>query len=136
MALVSRRRLTGDLPGQEHHLVLADLVGLDHDADLPARLDGKGLFHAGEGGGDLLQLLQALDIVLQVLPPGAGPGGGDGVGRLNQAGHHRLGLHVVVVGVDGVDDGLALVVLPGQLHADGDVGALHLVVDGPAPRRW
>ena len=37
-----------------------------------------------------------------------------------------------MVGVDGVDDGLALVVLPGQLHADGDVGALHLVVDGLA----
>ena len=37
-----------------------------------------------------------------------------------------------MVGVDGVDDGLALMVLPGQLHADGDVGALHLVVDGLA----
>ena len=37
-----------------------------------------------------------------------------------------------MVGVDGVDDVLALPVLPGQLNADGHVGALHLVVNGLA----
>ena len=37
-----------------------------------------------------------------------------------------------MVGLDGVDDVLALPVLPGQLHADLDMGALHLVVDGLA----
>ena len=41
--------LLGDLPGQQHHTVLADLLRLDHDADLPAGLDGVGLIHAGEG---------------------------------------------------------------------------------------
>ena len=46
---------------------------------------------------DSLQLLQALDIVLQILPPGAGARSGDGVGRLDQAGHQGLALHVVVV---------------------------------------
>ena len=37
-----------------------------------------------------------------------------------------------MVGLDGVDHILALPVLPGQLHADLHVGALHLVVDGLA----
>ena len=77
--------LLGDIPGQQHHLVLADLVGSHHDADLSARLDGEGLLHTGEGGGDFLQLLQTLDIVLQVLAPGAGAGGGDSVGGLDNA---------------------------------------------------
>ena len=75
--------LLGDIPGQQDHLILRDLVGLDHDADLAAGLDRKGFLHSGEGRGDLLQLFQPLDIVFQVLPPGTGPGGGDGVGRLD-----------------------------------------------------
>ena len=37
-----------------------------------------------------------------------------------------------MVGVNGVNDRLALVILPGQFHADCDMGALHLVVDGLA----
>ena len=32
--------LFGNVPGQQDHLVLADLLGLDHDADLTARLNG------------------------------------------------------------------------------------------------
>ena len=79
-----------------------------------------------------LQLFQALDVVFQILAPCAGSGSGDGVSRLDQAGDDGLGLYVVVVGVDGVDDFLALLVLPGQLHADGDMGAFDLVVDGLA----
>ena len=39
---------------------------------------------------------------------------------------------IAVVGVDGVDDALALPVLPGQLHTDLHMGALHLMVDGLA----
>ena len=56
--------LLGDVPGQQGHLILADLLGLDHDADLAARLDGVAAGDAREGPGHGLQLLQALDIVL------------------------------------------------------------------------
>ena len=106
----------GQLPGQDHHLVLAHLLGLDHHADLPARLNGVGLLHAGIGTGDFLQLLQTLDIVLQILPPGTGPGSGDGIGRLHQTGHQRLALHIPVVCLNGVEDILLLLVLPAELH--------------------
>ena len=37
-----------------------------------------------------------------------------------------------MVGLDGVDHAVALPVFPGQLHANLDVGAFHLVVDGLA----
>ena len=37
-----------------------------------------------------------------------------------------------MVGLDGVNDSIRLLVLPGQIHADGDVAALHLVVDSLA----
>ena len=37
------------LTGQDNHLVLADLLGLDHDADLAACLDGIGLIYTLEG---------------------------------------------------------------------------------------
>ena len=41
-------------------------------------------------------------------------------------------LHVAVVGLDGVDDFLRLLVLAGDVDADGHVAALDLVVDGLA----
>ena len=72
--------LLGDIPGQEHHLVLADLVGLDHHAHLAAGLNGIGLVDAGIAAGDLLKLLEALDVVLQILAAGAGTGSGNRVG--------------------------------------------------------
>ena len=71
-----------------------------------------------------------LDVVLHILTSCAGAGRGDGVGRLHQAGNDGLRLHVAVVRLDGVDDGRAFLVFPGQLHAQLDVAALHLVVDG------
>ena len=43
-----------------------------------------------------------------------------------------MGLHIAVVGLDGVNDGLRLLVLSGDIHADGDVAALYLVVNGLA----
>ena len=46
--------LLGDIAGQQDHLILADDLGLDHDADLAAGLDGEGLLNAVEGRGDLL----------------------------------------------------------------------------------
>ena len=40
-----------------------------------------------------------------------------------------MGLHVVVVRLDGMDDFLGFLVLAGQIHTDGHVAALDLVVD-------
>ena len=63
--------LLGDVAGEQDHLILADVLGLDHDADLAARLDGVGARDAGEALGDLLELFEALDVVFDVLAPGA-----------------------------------------------------------------
>ena len=82
--------------------------------------------------GKLLQLLQAADIVLHVLPTGAGAGGGDGISGLNQHGNDGLGLHVAVVRLDGVDDDGILLELPGKIRAQLNVAALYLVVNGLA----
>ena len=46
--------LLGDVVGQQSHIVLGDVLGSDHDADLAAGLDGVGLLHAGEGARELL----------------------------------------------------------------------------------
>ena len=48
--------LLGDIPGQQDHLVLANLFGLDHDADLAACLNGVGALDAGEGLGNLFNI--------------------------------------------------------------------------------
>ena len=76
--------LLGDVAREQHHLILRDLLGLDHDADLAAGLNGKAVGDAGEALGDFLELFETLDIVLDVLAPGAGARGGDGIGRLNE----------------------------------------------------
>ena len=64
--------LLGDVAGQQDHLVLTDLLGLDHDADLAARLNGVAAGDAGEALGDFLKLLKTLDVVLDVLAACAG----------------------------------------------------------------
>ena len=75
-----------DLAGHQHHLIVTHGFGLDNDTDFPSRLDGVGTFHPVKGAGDFLKLFKTLDVVLQVLAPGARTGSGNGVSRLNQAG--------------------------------------------------
>ena len=109
--------------------LVAHNLRLDHHADFAPGLNGEASLHAGEGGGELLELFKTLDVIFQVLTSGAGTGRRNGVGRLNDAGDDRLGFHIPVVGVDGVDDRLIFFVLPGDVHADVDVGTLDLVVE-------
>ncbi len=92
--------LLGDVAGQKDHLVLTDGLGLDHDADLAAGLDGVGARDARKALGNLLQLFEALDIVLDVLTAGAGARGRDGIGSLNQTGDRGMRFDIVVVGLD------------------------------------
>ena len=40
--------LLGDIPCQKHHLILADVLWLDHDAYLAAGLNGIGACDAGK----------------------------------------------------------------------------------------
>ena len=87
--------LLGQVAGQDHHLILVDLLGLHHDTDLTAGLNGICLLNTLEGGGDALKLLQPLDVVLQILAPGAGTGRGNSVRRLHQTSHDGPGLHIV-----------------------------------------
>ena len=85
-----------------------------------------------EAAAQLFQVFQPLDVAFQVLAAGARAGGADGVGGHHDEGQRGLGLHVAVVGLNGMDDGRVLFVLAGDLHADLDVAALDLVVQGLA----
>src|SRR5574341_1036567 len=108
--------------------------------DLAAGLHREDLADPRVAGGDLLQLLEPLDVGLQGLAPGAGAAAGDGVGRRGQ---HRLDgalLDLAVVGLDRVDHLGRLLQAPRQLRAELRVGALDLVrerladvVQEPAP---
>ena len=84
------------------------------------------------GVGDLLELLEALDVVLCGLATGAGTRGRDGVGGLDQNVEDGVGVDVGVVRLDRVDDLGALAVAAGEVGADHGVRALDLVVDGLA----
>ena len=46
------------LTGQDDHVVLGDILGLDHDADLAPGLNGVGLLDTGVSAGQLLELFQ------------------------------------------------------------------------------
>ena len=116
-----------DLVREDRHLVVRDLLGLDHDADLAARLNGKGLLDAGEVVCQLLELLQTLDVILEVLAPCARTRRRNGVGRLDDERGQRLGLHVAVVRLDRIDDLARFLMLLGDLYAELDVRALRLL---------
>ena len=112
-----------DVARQKHHLILGNVLGLDHNADLAARLNGIAARNAGEALGDLLKLFKALDVVFDILAACAGAGGGDSVGCLNDAGDDRARLNIAVVRLDSVDDRLVFLVLAADVNADGNVAA-------------
>ena len=59
--------LARDLVREEHGRVVVDLAGLDHHADLAAGLEREDPLDTLLGGRDLLQGLEALDVVLEAL---------------------------------------------------------------------
>lgn len=56
-----------DIPCQKHHLIVADHLGLTIMRSSHARLNGIGALNAVKRSGDLLELLETLDIVLNIL---------------------------------------------------------------------
>ena len=124
--------LLGDVSREQNHLVFTDGLRLDHDTNLATGLNRIGTGNSREALGDLFQLLQTLDIILNVLTAGAGTGSGDRVGSLYEAGYCGVRLHVVVVGFNRVDDGIGLVVLPGNVDTDGNMASFDFMVDGLA----
>ena len=75
------------------------------------------------------ELLEPLDVGLEDVPPGAGPGGGDGVGGLDDHRLERWPVDVHVVGRHGHDHGLVFAVFSEEVDAELEVGSLHLAVD-------
>src|SRR4051794_30682515 len=59
--------LAGDLVREQHGAVVVERAGHDHHADLAAGLHGVDLVDAVVAGGDLLEVAQALDVLLERL---------------------------------------------------------------------
>ena len=56
-----------DIASQEHHLILGNLLGLYHYADLAAGLNCIAAGNDGEALGYLLELFEALDVIFDIL---------------------------------------------------------------------
>ena len=113
---------------QPFRLLVRELVRPDDHAQLAPGLNGVGLDHARIGEGDVLHLLQPLDVAFDHLAPGAGAGARNGVADLDDRGDQRGHLHLVVVGADGVADLGFLFEFLGELHADDCVRQFGLVI--------
>src|SRR3989475_1739157 len=138
----------GDVARHQLSGRVVDLFGFDQDPDLAAGLDRVRLLDALEGVGDLLQLLEPLDVGLQRLPARPGTCSGDRVGgdqqqrldgvrlfvvvvrsyRVHNLSRHRMSLKKVcpdhgVRALDFVVDGLADVVQQTRELGDANVGA-------------
>src|SRR3954447_4307124 len=114
--------LARDLVAEQHRAVVVERAGHDHDADLAARLHRVDLVHAVVAGGDVLELAQALDVLLERLAARAPPGARERGGGLDEHRLDRLRLDLVVVGLHRVRDSLALAVAARQVAADERVG--------------
>src|SRR3954447_14351090 len=60
--------LAGDLVAEQDGAVVVERARYDHDADLAPGLHGVDLVDAVVAGGDLLEVAQALDVLLERLP--------------------------------------------------------------------
>ena len=60
--------LACDFVAEQCSSIVIDLFGLDHYPDLAPGLHRVAALHPALGGGDLLQRLQALDVVLRLSP--------------------------------------------------------------------
>src|SRR3954468_18858662 len=63
--------LARDLVREQDRAVVVQRAGLDHDADLAAGLHRVDLVHAVVAGGDVLEVAQALGVLLARLRAGA-----------------------------------------------------------------
>ena len=124
--------LVGDIVRKHRGLGIGDLVRLNHDMDLATGLHGIGALDAVVRIGDLLELLEALDVVLGRLAAGAGTGSGDGIGSLNQDVEHRVGVDIGMMGLDRVDNDGLLAITTGKLSANDGMRSLNVVVNGLA----
>src|SRR4051812_4310046 len=69
--------LARDLVREQDGAVVVERAGLDHHADLAAGLHRVDLVDAVVAGGDLLEVAQALDVLLERFAAGAGTGAGE-----------------------------------------------------------
>src|SRR5436305_2845022 len=119
--------VTRDPVREERGGVVVHLLGLDDYADLAARLHRVDLLDAGMPGRDLLELAEALGVLLERLAARSRPGARERIHDLHDHGLDCLQLNFVVMGLHRVRDGLGLAVAPGELAADQRVRALDLV---------
>src|SRR5215204_1620692 len=107
-----------------------DCPALSDHADLPARPHRVNPLHAVLAGRDLLELAQALHVLLQGISAGARPGPRKGIRRLHDHRLHRSRLDLVVMGLHRMRYGLWLAVALSDARAHLGVRALDLVAHG------
>ena len=72
-----------NIPRKDDHIVVADLLRLDHDTDLTACLNSKGFLNSVEAVGNFLKLLETFDVVFKIFASCTGSCCGNRVGSLN-----------------------------------------------------
>src|SRR5438132_719525 len=124
-----RLDLPRNVARQPESLVVRDPIGLDDDPQLPARLDGEGFLHPLETVGDVLELLEPLDVRLEDLPARSGPRRGERIGAVDEHRFERARLVVAVMALHRVDHVFGLAELLQDVAAELEMGSFLLAVD-------
>src|SRR3954464_11665055 len=109
--------LARDLVREQDGAVVVEGAGHHHHADLAAGLHRVDLVDAVVARRDLLEIAQALDVLLERLAASARPRAAERIGRLHDHGLDGLRLDLVVVGLHRVSDGLRLAVTAREITA-------------------
>ena len=112
---------------------IVHLLGQDKNPQFASGLDGEGTLDSGIRVGQLLQILNALEIGGHIFGAGAGSRGADGVGGADQDSYRAGGGNVVMVGSHAVDDEPRTRRSASNISPPVDgVGSFDLVIDGLA----
>ena len=120
--------LLDNLAGEHGHFIITYHLRLNHNANLSARLNGVRLLNTLERGGNFLELLKSLYVILDILAPCARSCRRYRVSRLYDKREYGLGFNIAMVRLNCVNYRFALLVPPCKLNSEGYMRSLKLVV--------
>src|SRR5699024_10976155 len=115
--------------GHACRAVVVNPLRLNCDAHFASRIHSKGALDTGILFGNFFESVDTFDVLIQLFTPGARSSGRDGVGYLHDNCFQRFSWYFIVVGRNGVYNGLRFAMAAREIGPNQGVSALNLMAE-------